>query len=165
MVDDQTFHVYTRCGFRTVKFLVFFDQQVSRSIAVGKFMDQHNLVTTVSPGAPISYPEDCFKDESKIEFFDLIALLDSPNSPAKDQALAAYTAAAAQRTLRPQERHRLDGFYHDGPILMDQMVSFRDSMALLQHQSATPIRPMEVISKLIDGQGNLLPGGPSGQGR
>ena len=133
LVDDQTFHVYTRCGFRTVKFLVFFDQQVSRSIAVGKFMDQHNLVTTVSPGAPISYPEDCFKDESKIEFFDLIALLDSPNSPAKDQALAAYTAAAAQRTLRPLERHRLDGFYHDGPILMDQMVSFRDSMALLQH--------------------------------
>jgi len=35
LVDDQTFHVYTRCGFRTVKFLVFFDQQVSRSIAVG----------------------------------------------------------------------------------------------------------------------------------
>lgn len=151
LVDDQTFHVYTRCGFRTVKFLVFFDQQVSRSIAVGKFMDQYNLITTVNPGASVPYPEDYFKDESKIEFFDLIALMDAPNSPAKNQALAAYATAAAQRTLRPLERHRLDGFYHDGPTLMNQMVHFRETMALHQHRSATPIRPAEVISKLLGG--------------
>jgi len=119
----------------------------------------------VNPGAAGPFREDFFKDESKIEFFDIIALMDSPNSPAKDQALAAYAAAAAERTLRPLERHRLDGFYHDGPSLMDQMVSFRDSMALLQYQSDKPIRPMEVISKLFDSHGNPLPGGPSKQGR
>ena len=154
LVDDHTFHVYTRCGFRTVKFLVFFDQQVSRSVAVGRFMDQYNLITTVRPGAPVPYPEDYFKDETKIEFFDLIALMDQPESPGKKQMLAAYVAAAAQRTLRPLERHRLDGFYHDGPTLMEQMVSYRESLALLQHQSDKPIRPAEVISNLFDSQHN-----------
>jgi hypothetical protein len=47
--DDHTFHVYTRSGFRTVKFLVFFDKQVSRSVAMGKFIDQYNLILPESP--------------------------------------------------------------------------------------------------------------------
>jgi len=158
LVDDHTFHVYTRCGFRTVKFLVFFDEQVSRSIAMGKFMDQYNLITSVGPGEPVPFPEDYFKAETKIEFFDLIALMDSPDSPARKQAMAAYLAGAAQRTLRPLERHRLDGFYHDGPALMEQTVRFREVMAGLQHQSDKPIRPMEVISRLLAGQDNVFPG-------
>jgi len=161
LVDDHTFHVYTRCGFRTVKFLVFFDQHVSRSIALGKFVDQYNLITSVGPGEPVPFPEDYFKDETKIEFYDIIALMDSPDSPAKQQAMDAFLASAAQRTLRPLERHRLDGFYHDGPALMEQTVRFREVMAGLQHQSDKPVRPVEVISRLLAGQDNVFPGGPS----
>ncbi len=149
LVNDHTFHVYTRCGFRTVKFLVFFDQQVSRSIAIGKFIDQYNLITCVDPGATVPFPEEYFKDESKIEFFDIISLMDCPDSPAKKRALADHAAATAERTLCPLERHRLDGFYHEGPTLMDQMVRFREVMAGVQHQSAEPIRPFEVISRLL----------------
>lgn len=158
LVDDHAFHVYTRCGFRTVKFLVFFDRQVSRSIAMGKFMDQYNLVTAVASGATVPFPEDYFKEESKLEFYDTIDLMDSPNSPSKQAALAAYFAAAAQRTLRPLERHRLDGFYHDGPARMEQSVHFREMMAGLQHQSDKPIRPMEEISRLLAAQDNAFPG-------
>ena len=161
LVDDHTFHVYTRCGFRTVKFLVFFDQQVSRSVAIGKLMDQYNLITAVAPGAPVPFPEDYFKDESKIAFDDITALMDAPESPAKKAALAAAMDAAKQRPLRPLERHRLDGFYHDGPALMEQMVLFRQTMAGLQHKSDKPIRPAEVLSKLLAGQGNVFPGGLS----
>ena len=51
LVNEQAFHVYTRCGFRTTKFLEFFDQQVPRSVAMGKYIDQYNLITSVSAGA------------------------------------------------------------------------------------------------------------------
>ncbi|MHB9008261.1 MAG: hypothetical protein ACYDC1_15160 [Limisphaerales bacterium] len=157
LVNDQTFHVYTRCGFRAVKFLVFFEKEVSRSIAVGKFIDHYNLVTSVNPGAPVPFPEDFFKDESRIEFDDLIGLLDRPESPAKREALLAHEAKQAQLPLRPLERHRLDGFYHDGPALMEQMVLFRNVMAGLQHQSDQPIRPAEVIDRILRGEaGGLL---------
>jgi hypothetical protein len=161
LVDDHTFHVYTRCAFRTIKFLVFFDQQVSRSIALGKFIDQYNLITAAGPDELVSFPEDYFKDETKIEFFDIIGLMDSPDSPAKKQALAAFDAEAAQRTLCPLERHRLDAFYEDGPALMEQRMRFRELLAGLQYKSGKPIRPMEVISRLVRGEGNLLAGGPS----
>jgi hypothetical protein len=156
--DERTFHVYTRCGFRTVKFLAFFDTQVSRSIAMGKFMDQYNLITCLTAGAPVPMPEDYFKDEAKIEFVDLIGLLDSPKSPSNTQALSDYHAKMAQRTLCPLERHRLDGFYHDGSALLEQAVKFRELMAMLQSQSAEPIRPVEVISRILS-QGGQLPGG------
>jgi hypothetical protein len=158
LVDEHTFHVYTRCGFRTVKFLVFFDKQVSRSIAMGRFIDQYNLITAVSAGAPVPLPEDYFKDESKIEFFDLIGLLDSPDSPAKEQALSDHQAKMAQRTLPPLERHRLDGFYHDGATLMEGTTKFRELMALLQSQSDHPIRHLEVMSRILS-EGGQLPGG------
>jgi hypothetical protein len=151
LVDDQTFHVYTRCGFRTVKFLVFFDQQVSRSVALGKLMDQYNLITAVASGAPVPFPEDYFKDESKIAFDDITALMDAPTSPAKKAALAAALAATQQRPLRALERHRLEGFYHDGPALMEQTVLFREVMAGLQHKSDKPIRPAEVLATLLAG--------------
>jgi hypothetical protein len=157
LVDDRTFHVYTRCGFRTVKFLGFFDQQVSRSIAVGKFIDQYNLITTIAPGDPAPVPEEYFKDETRIEFFDLIGLMDSPDSPAKKQMLAAYQAGAATRTLRPLERHRLDLFYHDGSVEMERAMRLRDMLATVQHQSDKPIRPVEVITRLLSGGGNVFP--------
>jgi hypothetical protein len=158
LVDEHTFHVYTRCGLRTVKFLVFFDKQVSRSIAIGRFIDQYNLITAVRRGAPVPLPEDYFKDESKIEFFDLIGLLDLPNSPAKEQALTDYHARIAQRTLCPLERHRLDGFYHDGATMMESVMQFRELMAVLQSQSDEPIRPMEVMSRMLSQGGQGLSG-------
>lgn len=159
LVDDQTFHVYMRCGFRTVKFLVFFDQHVSRSIALGKFIDQYNLITTINPDEPPPVPEDYFKDESRIEFFDIIGLMDSPDSPAKKQMMAAYQAGAAQRTLRALERHRLDLYYNDGPVEMEQAMRLRDMLAMIQHQSDKPIRPVDVLIRLLSGKGSISPGG------
>jgi hypothetical protein len=149
LVDDHTFHVYTRCCLRTVKFLVFFDKQVSRTVAMGKFIDQYNLITALRTGTPMPFPEDYFKDESKIEFFDLIGLLDSPDSPAKQQALSDYHAKMAQRTLRPLERHRLESFYQDGATMMEQMMKIRELMAMLQSQSPEPIRPFDVMSRML----------------
>lgn len=161
LVDDHTFHVYMRSVFRTVKFLVFFDQQVSRSIAMGRFIDQYNLITSLGPDDSIPFPEDYFKDEAKIEFADMITLMDMPDSPVKKQALAACMAGMAQRTLCPLERHRLDGFYHDGPTLMEQTMRFREVLAMLQHRSDKPIRPMEIMTRILSGESNLFPEGPS----
>jgi hypothetical protein len=147
LVNNQTFHVYTRCGLRAVKFLAFFDRQVSHSIAVGAFMDQYNLITTVTPGAPLPVPEDYFKDESKIEFRDLIGLMDSPDSPAKKAMLNNYFADMEHRTLSPLERHRLDDFYQDGPEIMEKSIFFRELMARQQYQSDKPIRILEAYSR------------------
>ena len=149
LVDDQTFHVYTRCGLRAVKFLSFFDRAVTRSIAMGKFVDQYNLITDVAPGERLPVPEDFFKDESKIYFFDLTGLLESPESPAKKAALDAYEAAMETRTWRPLERHRLESFYEDGPEAMEQASVFREYMAGLQYRSDKPIRPTEELNRLL----------------
>lgn len=149
LVNDQTFHVYTRCGLRAVRFLSFFDQQVSHSIAMGKFMDQYNLITDAVPGVPLPVPEDYFKDEAKIHFFDIIGLLDSPDSPAKKAALDAYYDAMERHTWRPLERHRLDDFYADGPEMSEQTDSFRELMAGLQYRSAKPIRPVEEMTRIL----------------
>ena len=152
LVDDKTFHVYTRCALRTVRFLSFFDKQVPRSIAMGMFIDGYNLLTTVDPGDPVPPPEQYFSDESKVEFDDVVALMDLPDSPAKKAALLDYFARVPQRTLRPLERHRLEGFYADGPKLMEQTARFREVLAGLQHQSNKPIRPHEVIANLLANQ-------------
>jgi hypothetical protein len=149
LVNDQTFHVYTRCWLRAVKFLSFFDQQVSHSIAMGKFMDQYNLITDVAPGEPLPVPEDYFTDETKLFFFDLIGLLDAPESSAKKAALDAYYAGLETRPWRPLERHRLDDFYEDGPETAEQSSDFRELMAGLQYRSDTPIRPVEELNRLL----------------
>lgn len=149
LVNDQTFHVYTRCGLRAAKFLSFFDRQVSHTIALGKFIDQYNLITDVAPGEPLPVPEDYFKDGAKIHFFDLIGLLDSPDSPAKKAAIAAYYAGLETRTWRPLERHRLDDFYEDGPEAAEQSSEFRELMAGLQYRSDTPIRPVAELTRLL----------------
>lgn len=149
LVNDQTFHVYTRCGLRAAKFLAFFDRQVSRSIALGKFIDQYNLITDVAPGEPMPVPEDYFKHEAKLFFFDLIGLLDAPESPAKKAALDAYYAGLETRPWRPLERHRLDDFYEDGPETAEQSSDFRELMAGLQYRSDTPIRPVEELTRLL----------------
>jgi hypothetical protein len=149
LVDEQTFHVYTRCGLRAAEFLSFFDRKVPRSTALGKFIDQYNLITDVAPGEPLPVPEDYFKDEAKIYFFDLAGLLDSPDSPAKKAALDAYDAARETRTWRPLERHRLDLFYEDGPEEMKQASVFRELMAGLQYRSVKPIRPVEEMNRLL----------------
>lgn len=149
LVNDQTFHVYTRCGLRAAKFLSFFDRQVPHSTALGKFIDQYNLITDVAPGESLPVPEDYFKDEAKIAFFDIIGLLDSPDSPAKKAALDAYYAAMETRTWRPLERHRLDDFYEDGPEMSEQASDFRELMAGLQYRSDKPIRPVEEMTRIL----------------
>lgn len=149
LVDDQTFHVYTRCGLRAIKFLSFFDREVPRSIAMGTFIDQYNLITDVGPGERLPVPEDYFKDEAKIYFFDLAGLLDSPDSPAKEAALDAYEAARETRTWRPLERHRLELFYEDGPEEMEQTSVFRELMAGLQYRSDKPICVTEEVDRLL----------------
>ena len=68
--DKRSFHVYTRCGMRATRFLSFFDKEVSRSVATGEFVDQYNLITTASHVAEVPTPEEYFRDESRIEFFD-----------------------------------------------------------------------------------------------
>ena len=153
-VDDQTFHVYTRCGLRAAKFLSFFDRAVPRTIALGKFIDQYNLVTDVGPtdvgsGALLPVPEDFFKDEDRIYFFDLATLMDAPESADKDAALHAYADAMETRTLRPLERHRLEAFYEDGPETMEQASVVREYMAGLQYRSDKPIRPTEELNRLL----------------
>ena len=107
------------------------------------------LVTDIAPGEPLPVPEDFFKDEGKIEFFDIIGLLDSPDSPAKKVALDAYTASLEHRTWRPLERHRLDNFYEDGPKNAEQASMFRELMANLQYHSDTPIRPTEELTRIL----------------
>ena len=149
LVNDQSFHVYARCGLRAAKFLVFFDKQVSRSIAIGKFIDEYNLITSVGAGASLPMPEDNFKDESKIEFLDFVGLHDSSDTPVKKQALSDLYANMTQATLRPLERHRLDVFYEDGYKHMEQELKFREIMARLQAKSDSPIRPAEVISSIL----------------
>ena len=149
LVNDQTFHVYTRCGLRAAKFLSFFDRQLPHTIALGKFIDQYNLITDIAPGEPLPVPEDYFKDEDKIEFFDIISLMGSPNSPAKKVTLDAYYASMERRTWRPLERHRLDNFYEDGPKSSEQASKFRELMAHLQYHSDTPIHPMEELTRIL----------------
>lgn len=149
LVNDTTFHVYTRCGLRAAKFLSFFDLQVSHTIALGKFIDQYNFITDVAPGEPMPVPEDYFTDEAKIHFFDLIGLLDSPDSPAKKAALDAYYAGLETRTWRPLERHRLDDFYEDGPETAEQSSDFRELMAGLQYRSDIPIRPVAELTRIL----------------
>lgn len=149
LVDDQAFHVYTRCGLRAAKFLSFFDREVPRSIAMGTFIDQYNLITDVATGERLPVPEDYFMDEARIYFFDLAGLLDSPESPAKKAALDAYVAAMETRTWRPLERHRLEVFYKDGPEAMEQASVFREYMAGLQYRSDKPICVTEEIQRLL----------------
>jgi hypothetical protein len=146
LVDDQTFHVYTRCGLRAAKFLTFFDRAVLRTVAMGKFIDQYNLVTDMEPGEVPPIPEDYFQDEDKIYFFDLAALIDSPDSPART---AAIEAALETSTLRPLERHRLEDFYEDGPEAMEMSNVFREYMAGIQYHSDKPICLAEEFRRLI----------------
>jgi len=148
-VDNQTFHVYTRCALRAAKFLAFFDRLVSRDIAMGIFVDKYNLITDVLPGETFPIPEDYFRDESKIEFFDLTGLLDSPDSPAKEAALRAYFDTIGSRTWVPLNRHRLEDFYEDGPLEFERSCIFREAMARLQYESDTPICPVAEITRML----------------
>ena len=40
--------------------------------------------------------------------------------------------------------------YEDGPEAFEQTMQFRETMALLQHKSATPIRPFDAIKSLLE---------------
>ncbi len=149
LVDDHTFHVYTRCGFRAAKFLEFFDQQVSRKIALGRFIDQYNWVTRSLPSDQPPPPEEFFRDESKMVFHDILALMDQPESSAKQQALKETLAALAQAPLHPLVRQRLDKFYNDGPEAIPLDSQMRELLAMEQAKSKTPIRLAAAIDKIV----------------
>ena len=151
LVDRRTLHVYTRSGLRALRFLVFFDREVSRSIAMGEFVDEYNLLSTAKDVSSIPTPEDFFRDESRIEFFDIAAMEDAPKSRAEEEALyAMLDERTVNGTIVPLERHRLEMFYADGPQSFEQAMKFRELMAMLQHQSPTPIRPYEVVKKQLE---------------
>lgn len=147
----KTLHVYTRCGLRAAKFLAFFDKQVNRSVAMGQFVDEYNLITVGRDLASIPTPEDIFRDESRIEFFDIATLMDEAKTPEQKQALAAMLHGRTEsETLVPLERHRLELFYADGPTAFELAMRHRDTMAMLQHKSNKPIRPFEVIRRMLE---------------
>ena len=149
LTDPKTLHAYTRCGLRAVKFLSFFDQYVPRTVAKAKFIDQYNFVTAIKPDEPMPIPEDYFKDESKIEFFDIMGLLDAQETPEKKASLAALCAGFEQRALAPLERHRLDMFYEDGVTSLELSMQFRETMAMTQYKSGKPLRPFEFIQAIV----------------
>ena len=150
LVERRTLHVYTRSGLRALRFLVFFDREVPRSVAMGEFVDEYNLLSTAKDVASIPTPEDFFRDEGRIEFFDVAAMQDAAKTPAEQAALhAMLDEQTVHGTIIPLERHRLEMFYADGPKSFEDAMKFRELMAMLQHQSPTPIIPYEVIKEQL----------------
>jgi hypothetical protein len=151
LVDRRTLHVYTRSGLRAHRFLVFFDREVSRAVAMGEFVDEYNLLTTGKNVRAVPTPEDFFRDASKIEFFDIPTLMDAAKTPGEEAALdALLTKRRFTKTITPLARHRLEMFYLDGPKSFEQAMQFRELMAMLQHQSPTPICPYEVVKEQLE---------------
>ncbi len=151
LVDRKNLHVYTRSGLRALRFLVFFDREVSRAVAMGEFVDEYNLLSTAKDVASIPTPETFFRDESRIEFLDVATMQDAAKTPAEQAALyAMIDEQTVHGTIIPLERHRLEMFYADGPESFEQAMKFRELMAMLQHQSPTPIIPYEVLKEQLE---------------
>lgn len=55
--------------------------------------------------------------------------------------------------LEPLERHRLTAFYEDGEEHMIGAMRLREILAMKQHQSHKPIRPYDVIRKIMEESG------------
>jgi hypothetical protein len=152
LAGKRTLHVYTRSTLRAHRFLVFFDREVSRNVAMGEFVDEYNLLTTGNDFASVPTPEDFFRDESKFEFLDIGAMMDAAKTPAEEEALdAMLDQRRVTKTIAPLERHRLEMFYTDGPKSFEHAMNFRELMAMLQHQSPTPINPYTVIKQHLEG--------------
>lgn len=152
LMDSDTLHVYVRSTFRLIKTLVFFGQQVPLSCAKGEFFDEYNFVTKVKPGQPLPYPEDFFKDESKIEFIDPDKFL----GQGKEAAMAAMLDMTS-RYLPALERHSLEAFYTDGVAHFVNAMRLREILAMEQDKRVKPIRPYEVILELVQKAGNNPP--------
>jgi len=57
--------------------------------------------------------------------------------------------AVSERRLEPPERHRLTAFYEDGKEHMKGAMQMRETMAMAQYLSDTPIQPYQVIRELF----------------
>jgi len=57
--------------------------------------------------------------------------------------------AISERRLEPLERHRLTAFYEDGEEHMKGAMQMRETMAMAQYLSDTPIKPYQVIRELF----------------
>ena len=66
VLDPTTLHVYVRSTERLVKALNCFDSRFPRNCLKAEFMDEYNLLTSVSPKsrAPLPTPEMFFKDKN-----------------------------------------------------------------------------------------------------
>src|SRR5205814_1633322 len=110
-----------------------------------------NLLTAQEPQRRLPEPEDFFKDESRIHFYDIESIADDP------ARLAAELSVIAERTLEPLERHRLKAFYEDGEEHMKGAMQMREIMAIAQYFSDTPIKPYQVMRELFQSaHGNRL---------
>ena len=143
LLDRGAMHVYVRSALRVSKALVFFDRHIPRACARAEYMDEYNLLTAQEPQRPLPEPEDFFKDESRIRFYDIESIVDDP------ARLAAELSAIPERTLEPLERHRLTAFYEDGEEHIKGAMQMREIMAMAQYFSDTPIKPYQVIRELF----------------
>jgi len=148
-VGSDGLHVYVRSTLRLTKFLVFFDQQVPRTCALGEFFDEYNFLTVQDPRLPLPKPEDFFRDDSKLVFSEWESRFWDASS------VEELVRSVAERTLEPLERHRLTAFYEDGPEHMVRAMRLREILAMEQHRSAKPIRPFEVLQRALEGSGGI----------
>jgi hypothetical protein len=151
-VAPDGLHVYVRSTLRLRKFLEFFDQ-VPRSCAQGEFFDEYTLLSTRVSGASVPTPEDLFRDDNKIAVGDFEGQVSGPT-------LAAELRRTAEKTLEPLERHRLTAFYEDGPEHMLHAMELREILAMEQYRSAEPIRPLDVLRRVLE-RSNAPPAGDS----
>src|SRR5438093_340896 len=103
VLDPEILHVYVRSTERLIKALSFFDTQFPRTGLKAEFMDEYNLLTSVSLDGPrvIPTPEDFFKDESRIQFRDSERFLQGGDA----HGAAELLFAEMQREMAPLERH------------------------------------------------------------
>ena len=149
IVAPGTFHVYLRCGERTLKFISFFDKHMPRSCVVGEFIDEYNLITEMRIGERPPVPEDFFKNEAAIEFINLVPRMDQLVQSGDKAGAIALLFDMHTRTLSALERHSLNAFYEDGLANFETSMKLRETLAMLQRESDVPIRPFDVITSLF----------------
>jgi hypothetical protein len=147
VLTPEILHVYVRSTERLIKALSFFDTQFPRTCLKAEFMDEYNLLTSVSLDGPrlIPTPEDFFKDESRIQYRDPEQFSQGGDA----LAAAGLLLTEMQREMAPLERHRLDAYYEDGPEYLVDALKLRELLAMKQHESGKAVRPYQVIEEIM----------------
>lgn len=137
LVNAKTLHVYVRSVPRALYFLRFFDREVPHDVAMGEFVDGYNLVITAKDVTTVPTPEDYFADERKVHYVDSGTVVDQCKTPSARERLGAELDTDR---IQPLERHRLDSFYTNGLAALQQAMQFRETLAMLKHESPNPDR-------------------------